>query len=178
VASTPGNKAAIAEALRKHETNLKGAQLREQLTAMNADRPEGAAQLRGAFRATHPRGNLMRDPNDLSDEAMAEIRKANNSRGAMEGHEPEPPPPQLLSQDAILDAIGKGFLNDAKKTPTSKWRNVVLGLMTNLKTICPGAQNLSQILLTARRLDEVTKSGESEPDADKAKDIRSWLLEE
>jgi hypothetical protein len=177
----PSDKAAIAQAERLYQSKLQASQLQNQLEVMNAQRPEGAARIAGAFRATQPRGgNLMHDPNDLSDETMADLRRAQGHRGAMgeAPADPTPPPPAFHTQEAILDAIGRGFLTDAKKMPGKKWRNVVLGLMTNLKTLCPGGQNLSQILLTARRLDEGTKSAESEPDSDKVKDIRTWMLEE
>ena len=174
----PSDKAAIAQAERLYNSKLQAAQLQERLEVMNAQRPEGAARIAGAFRATQPRGgNLLHDPNDLSEDTLADIRRAQSNRGAMGEAPADPvPPAQFHTQEAILDAIGKGFLTDAKKTPGKKWRNVVLGLMTNLKTLCPGGQNLSQILLTARRLDESTKSAESEPDSDKVKDIRTWML--
>src|ERR1700758_4842459 len=88
----PADRAAVAEAVRKHETALKGRQLRAELEQMNADRPEGAARLRGAFRASAPRGNLLHDPNELSEDQVRELREAANHRGAHGDSAPPPPP--------------------------------------------------------------------------------------
>lgn len=186
----PGDTDAVRQAEREFRTKLNIQELNRMLALANAARPPGAAKIAGAFRATTPRGNLLRDPNELAPEQLEQLRKgaagvsqatmagAASSRAEAAGEEGAQ---AYRSQAEIIEGLGDVWVKARQKGRNAQaWEDVMRGIMNNLSVLAPDAESLPAMITLVRSIDRIEQKADDgdEKDPDKRGDIRSWLLGE